>query len=95
MYGLWIIAGLDADKKNELIKNFQLKYNRNGLYDLTSQVPFLSRLAEHYENLGISSGNDWVHLIKVTGITTRRVMSYDSIAMRIGKRVFDHFVYYN
>ena len=81
MYGLWIIAGLDADKKNELIKNFQLKYNRNGLYDLTSQVPFLSRLAEHYENLGISSGNNWVHLIKVTRITTHRVMSYYSIAM--------------
>ena len=77
------------------MESFQLSYNRNGLYDLTSQVPFLSRLAEHYENLGISAGNDWVHLIKVTGATTRRVMSYDSIAMRIGNRMFDHFVYYN
>ena len=47
----------------------------------SSQVPFLSRLAEHYENVGASTGNNWVHLIKVTGITTRRVMSYCSIAM--------------
>ena len=83
-------AGLDADEKDELIRQFKLAYDHNGLHDLKSQVPFLSRLAEHYESLGVSSENDWVHLIKVIGIATRGVMSYDSIAIRIGNRMFGH-----
>ena len=68
LLALAFIVGLDTDKKDELVKNFQETYNLNGLYDLTSQVPFLSRLAEHYESMGISSGNNWVHLIKVNKI---------------------------
>ena len=83
-------AGLHTDEKDELIKQFKLAYDHDGLHDLKSQVPFLSQLAKHYKSLGVSSGNDWVHLIKVIGIATHRVMSYDSIAIRIGNRMFGH-----
>ena len=64
-----LLPVLEADRKEDLIMNFKDSYNNNGLYDLGGQVPFLSRLAEHYENVGTSSGNDWVNLVKVRVIS--------------------------
>lgn len=56
---------LDPKEKERLIKDFKSVYDKNGMFDLQCQVPYLSRLAEHYESCGIDSGNDWVNLLKV------------------------------
>ena len=56
---------LDAQRKDKLVADFKRVYLKSGPTDLQGQVPFLSRLAEHYESLGVSSGNDWTHLLKV------------------------------
>ena len=63
---------LEADRTQDLVQKFKDSYNKNGPYDLESQVPFLSRLAEHYESVGVSSGNEWVNLIKVRVISLYR-----------------------
>ena len=60
---------LEEDRKEDLVNKFKDSYYKNGLYDLERQVPFLSRLAEHYENVGLSLGKDWVNLIKVRVIS--------------------------
>ena len=44
---------------------FKTVYEKNGKSDLISQVPYLSRLAEHYEAAASLNGNDWVNLLKV------------------------------
>ena len=59
------LLALDEDEREKLVTDFKHVYLARGPDDLQGQVPFLSRLGEHYESLGISSGNDWIHLLKV------------------------------
>ena len=49
----------------ELIDEFQAVYKQRGRYDLKSQVPYLSRLAETYVRRSETSSLKWVELLKV------------------------------
>ena len=59
------ISVLNSADKEKLISEFKAVYTKNGTGDLVSQVPYLSRLAEHYEATAALNGNDWVNLLKV------------------------------
>ena len=59
------LIALDEDEMEKLVTEFKKAYLSRVPADLQGQVPFLSRLGEHYESLGISSGNNWTHLLKV------------------------------
>lgn len=59
------IVELKPEAKTKFIEEFKHTYHKNGMFDLQCQVPYLSRLAEHYEHCGIAAGNDWVNLLKV------------------------------
>ena len=59
------LIALDEDEMEKLVTDFKQAYLARGPAELQGQVPFLSRLGEHYESLGISSGNEWTHLLKV------------------------------
>ena len=59
------LLALDEDEREKLVTDFKQVYLSRGPADLQGQVPFLARLGEHYESLGIKSGNDWTHLLKV------------------------------
>ena len=50
----------------KLISEFKVVCESKGKYNLVSQVPYLSRLAEHYEATAALNGNDWVCLLKVS-----------------------------
>ena len=58
-------AGLDV---TELMDEFKAVYRRNGRYDLKSQVPYLSRLAEIYMKRSEASSLKWVELLKVRSL---------------------------
>ena len=49
----------------ELINEFQAVYKQKGRYDLKSQVPYLSRLAEIYVKRSETSSLKWVELLRV------------------------------
>ena len=49
----------------ELIDEFKAVYKQNGRYDIKSQVPYLSRLAEIYVKRSETSSLKWVELLKV------------------------------
>ena len=55
-------AGLDV---NDLMEKFKAAYKQNGRYNLMSQVPYLSRLAEIYVKRSKTSSLKWVELLKV------------------------------
>ena len=58
------ISGAHQDSIDDLIQKFKRTYNRNGKYDLTSQVPYLSKLADHYKQKYEEYG-DWTDCLKV------------------------------
>ena len=60
---------LESAAEEELISEFKVVYENNGKDDLVSQVPYLSRLAEHYEATAALDGNDWVNLLKVCDVS--------------------------
>ena len=64
---LWILfrSVLSSEENEALASEFRAVYKKNGEEDLFSQVPYLSRLAEHYEATAALNGNDWVNLLKV------------------------------
>ena len=49
----------------KLINDFQAVYKEKGRYDLKSQVPYLSRLAQIYVRRSETSSLKWVELLKV------------------------------
>ena len=49
---------------DDLIQKFKRTYNRNGKFHLTSQVPYLSKLADHYKQKYEEYG-DWTDCLKV------------------------------
>ena len=57
-------AGIEESVK-ELIDEFKAVYKQNGRYNLLSQVPYLSRLAEIYVKRSKTSSLKWVELLKV------------------------------
>ena len=63
------ISVLNSSDKEELISEFKAIYTNNGTDNLVSQVPYLSRLAEHYEATAALDGNDWVNLLKVCDVS--------------------------
>ena len=50
------------------MSEFKAVYKKDDEDDLISDVPFLSRLAEHYEATAALNRNDWVDLLKVCDI---------------------------
>ena len=58
------ISGAHQESIDDLIQKFKRTYNRNGKYDLTSQVPDLSKLADHYKQKYEEYG-DWMDCLKV------------------------------
>ena len=62
------ISVLNSEEEEKLIAEFKAVYKKNGKNDLASQVPYLSRLAEHYEATATVNKNDWVSLLKVCNV---------------------------
>ena len=60
---LKLISGAQ-ESIDDIIRKFKRTYHRNGKYDLTSQVPYLSKLADHYKQKYEKSG-DWTDCLKV------------------------------
>ena len=50
---------------SEMMSEFKKSYKENGRYDLKSQVPYLSRLADIYVSRSESSSLKWGGLLKV------------------------------
>lgn len=59
---------MNLEEKDQLISEFKVVYKKHGNNDLIRQIPYLSRLAEHYEATGALNGNDWVNLLKVCDV---------------------------
>ena len=60
-----LLSVLNSEDKEKLISEFKVTYKKNGKHHLISQVPYLSRLAEHYEATAALNRNSWVNLLKV------------------------------
>ena len=66
MASSWLLFTLQMDE--DFIQEFKKSYYQNGKYDITSQVPYLSKLADSYKQKYEADG-DWKDCLKVCRFT--------------------------